>query len=48
MTGQAALTPIISRSISLIISTNALYEASDEIIELMKERVLSVFITIVF
>lgn len=42
------LTSINSRSISLIISTRVLYEASEEAIELMKARVLSVFITINF
>ena len=33
---------------SLIISTRVLYEDSDEIIELMKVRALSVFISLLF
>lgn len=48
MSDQATLTPINSRSISLIMSATALNEASEEIISLMNESVFSVFISVCF
>ena len=37
-----------SRSISLIMSRRVLYDASDEIIELMHAKVFSVFMAVMF